>query len=367
MPADEIDPRALNRATLARQMLLRRESVSAVDAIERLGGMQAQDPAPPFVGLWTRLERFDPDELRRALADAEVVRATLLRGTLHLFSRRDYLRYRATLQSMLLAAASSNLRGQLDGLDVDATLAVTRELLEEGPRTQSELRALLHERFPEANDRALGLIARCGAPMVMRPVDHPWSFPRDSAFVLASQMLGAEPDAEERPEELIRRCLAAFGPASATDVRTWCGLPGIAEALEAMRDELVIFRLGRRELFDLPDAPRPGPDAEAPVRYLPEFDNLLLSHADRTRVIADEHRPFVFSKNLRVKATFLVDGRVAGTWSVKRSRKVATLTMVPFGKLAKGTLRELVREGEPLARLAEPAADDADVVVGETP
>jgi hypothetical protein len=349
MSADEIDPRALNRATLARQMLLRRESVPAVEAIERLGGMQAQDPAPPFVGLWTRIEGFDPDELRRAIADAEVVRATLLRGTLHIFSRRDYLRYRATLQAMLLAAASGNLRGQLDGLDVDATLAATRELLEEAPRTQSELRALLHARFPQVSDRALGLIARCGAPMVMRPVDHPWSFPRDSAFVLASQMLGAEPDAEERPKELIRRCLAAFGPASATDVRTWCGLPGIAQTLEAMRDELVVFRLGRRELFDLPDAPRPGPDAEAPVRFLPEFDNLLLSHADRTRVIADEHRPFVYSKNLRVKASFLVDGRVAGTWSVKRVRKVATLTLVPFGKLGKGVVRELSEEGEGLA------------------
>jgi hypothetical protein len=365
MPADEIDARALNRATLARQMLLRRESVSAVEAIERLGGMQAQDPAPPFVGLWSRIEGFDPDELRRAIADAEVVRATLLRGTLHLFSRRDYLRYRATLQAMLLAAASSNLRGQLDGLDVDATLAATRELLEEAPRTQSELRAELHARFPEASDRALGLIARCGAPMVMRPVDHPWSFPRDSAFVLASQALGAEPDAAERPEELVRRCLAAFGPASATDVRTWSGLAGVAKTVDAMRDELVVFRLGRRELFDLPDAPRPGPDAEAPVRYLPEFDNLLLSHADRTRVIDDEHRPFVFSKNLRVKATFLVDGRVAGTWSVKRSRNVATLTLVPFAKLAKGTLRSLVREGEPLARMAEPQASEASVVVAD--
>jgi hypothetical protein len=199
--------------------------------------------------------------------------------------------------------------------------------------------------------------------MVMRPVDHPWCFPRDSAFVLASGVLGAEPDVEQRPEELVRRCLAAFGPASATDVRTWCGLPGVAKTLEAMRDELVVFRLGRRELFDLPDAPRPGASADAPVRYLPEFDNLLLSHADRTRVIADEHRPLVFSKNLRVKATFLVDGRVAGTWSVKRSRKLATLTLVPFGKLGKGALRALEREGEPLARMLEPAAEEATVVV----
>jgi hypothetical protein len=346
-------------------MLLARESVPAVEAIERLGGMQAQDPAPPFVGLWTRIAGFDPDELRRALADAEVVRATLLRGTLHLFSRRDYLRFRATLQRMLLAAASGNLGDRSAGLDVDAALAATRELLEAGPRTQSELRALLHERFPDVSDRALGLIARCGTPMVMRPVDHPWSFPRDSAFVLASEVLGAQPDPEERPDELVRRCLAAFGPASATDVRTWSGLAGVAKTIEGMRDELVVLRLGRRELFDLPDAPRPGPDADAPVRYLPEFDNLLLSHADRTRVIADEHRPFVFSKNLRVKATFLVDGRVAGTWSVKRTRKVATLTLEPFGKLAKGTLRELEREGEPLARMVEPAASEWNVVSGD--
>lgn len=365
MPDEEIHDRALNRATLARQMLLARESVTAVEAIERLGGVQAQDPAPPFVGLWSRVEGFDPDELRRALADAEVVRATLLRGTLHLFSKRDYLRLRATLQPMLLAGASSVLGDRAAGLDPDATIAATRELLTEAPRTQSELRALLHERFPDVSDRALGLVARYGTPMVMRPEDHPWSFPRDSAFVLASDVLGAEPDAAERPEELVRRCLAAFGPASATDVRTWSGLKGIAKTIDAMRDELITFRHGRRELFDLPDAPRPGPDADAPVRFLPEFDNLLLAHADRTRVIADEHRPLVFSKNLRVKATFLVDGQVAGTWSVKRSRKVATLTLVPFGKLGKEVVRTLEREAEGLARMVEPAAAGATVEVAE--
>jgi hypothetical protein len=364
MPPDTIDARALNRATLARQLLLEREALPAVAVVERLAGLQAQDPGPPFVGLWTRIVGFEPDELRGALERFEVVRATTMRGTLHLLSAPDYLALRCTLQDALLASALGVLGDRADHLDVDETLAAARELLAETPRTQAELRALLHERFPDANDRALGLVARYGVAMVMRPAEHPWSYARDSAFVLAADVLGAEPDPAQRPEDLVRRYLAAFGPASATDVRTWSGVTGIGETVQALRDELVVLRHGRRELFDLPDAPRPGPDVEAPVRFLPEFDNLLLSHADRTRVIADEHRPHVYSKNLRVKGTFLVDGLVAGTWTVKRTRKVATLTLTSFGRLTKATLRELTREGDGLARMLEPQAEDVAVVTG---
>jgi hypothetical protein len=191
----------------------------------------------------------------------------------------------------------------------------------------------------------------------MEPTEDRFGFARDSRFELARGRL-----ARADLGELVRRYLAAFGPAAPADFETWSGRERTGAAFDALRDELATFAdEAGRELFDLPDAPRPGADADAPVRLLPEFDNLLLSHADRTRVIADEHRPRVTTKNLRIKATFLVDGFVAGTWSVERKRRAATLVLEPFGKLAKRTLRELEREGESLLELYEPDAAERSV------
>lgn len=358
---ETLTPRALNRATLARQLLLEREPLPVGTAVERLAGMQAQDPRPPFVGLWTRIPDFDADALRQALATAQVVRATSLRGTLHLLSARDYLAWRSPLQPVL-SAGMSVLGDRAEGLELEPVLAAARELLADHPRTFNEIRGLLQERFPDVNERALGFATRMCVPLVMVPTEDRWSFPRDSRFALAGERLGAEPDPADDPRELVRRYLAAFGPASVADAQSWSFLKPLKPVLEQLRDELVVFKVGRRELFDLPDAPRPGEDVPAPPRFLPEFDNLLLSHADRTRVIADEHRGQVFTKNLRVRATFLLDGVVAGTWTVERKRKLATLRLVPFAKLTKASLTALRREGEPLARFVEPEAEDVEVV-----
>jgi hypothetical protein len=335
-------------------MLLAREEVSAVDAVERLAGLQAQEPRPPFVGLWTRVEGFTRDGLVDALRSGEVVRGLLMRATLHAVSARDFAAFRPAVQPVLSAAfAGVNTRITGD-VDVDAVVPVARGLLEESPRTFNQLRALLSERFPDANHRGLGYAARTHLPLTMVPTDDRWGFPRDAQFALAQAADRAAPD------ELVRRYLAAFGPASAADVQTWSGLKGMADVLDGM-EGLERFSVGRRTLFDLADAPRPDADVPAPVRLLPEFDNLVLAHADRTRLLDDEHRPLVVTKNLRVKATFLVDGRVAGTWKAARSAKRAVLTLEPFKRLRKAATKELETEAEALLRFVEPDAERFEI------
>ncbi|MDX6679433.1 MAG: hypothetical protein QOE31_3485 [Solirubrobacteraceae bacterium] len=366
MAAATLTRAQLNRATLARQMLLEREPLSAVAAIERLAGMQAQEPKHPFVGLWTRVEGFERDELLRALAERTVVRATLMRSTLHLMSAADYVALRIALQP----SRSVSLRvlgARSEGLDPDKVLPAARKLLGDGPLTFDDIRARLQEQFPDVNDRALGYAVRTLLALVMVPADgERWGFGRTTPFTLAQQWLGEAPAAEDR-QALITRYLGAFGPASAKDVQTWSGVGAMKAVLDELRDRLAVFADERgRELFDLPGAPRPDAGVPAPARLLPEFDNLVLAHDDRTRVIADEHRPLVTTKNLRVKATFLLDGVVAGTWTVVVKRKVATLELAPFGRLTKAARNQLEPEALALLEFVEPEAKARDVRVADS-
>jgi Winged helix DNA-binding domain len=254
----------------------------------------------------------------------------------------------------------------MEGLDLGDVLPAARSLLGERPRTFEELRALLSERFPAANERALGYAVRTQLPLAMVPSEDRWGFPRAAAFALADEWLGEPLPKEEPLEPLVRRHLAAFGPASAADVQAWSGLGGMKAVLDGMREELAVFEDERgRELFDLHEAPRPPADTPAPARLLPDFDSLLLAHADRGRVIADEHRPIVVTKNLRVRATFLLDGVVAGTWSIERKGRAATLRLAPFAKLRKADAKELTAEAESLLAFAEPDAAKRAVTVEE--
>jgi hypothetical protein len=352
--------RRLGRATLARQMLLAREHVSATEAVERLAGMQAQEPRPPFVGLWSRVEGFRREQLVEAVQSREVVRTTLMRATLHLTSSAHYGVARAALQPALAAAMSA--RGDLArGLEPDAVLRAARTLLRDGALDFNEIRAGLAQEFPEVNHRALGYWVRTNLPLAMEPSDDRWGFPRAARFGLADRWLDASPTAPAA-EELVLRYLAAFGPASAADFQTWSGLRGMKVVFERLRERLVAFTdESGRELLDLADAPRPDEDVPAPARFLPDFDNLVLAHADRTRVVADEHRRGLVTKNLRVRATFLVDGVVAGTWSIARKGKKATLTVAPFSPLRKRDAKELAAEGEALTRFAEEDAASFEV------
>jgi hypothetical protein len=198
----------------------------------------------------------------------------------------------------------------------------------------------------------------------MAPADARWAFPADSAFALAEPWLGKKLRPTGEPRALLLRYLAAFGPATTSDMQTWSGLKGLAKIVEAMRPELRVLRGPEgRELFDLPGAPAPNEDVPAPVRFLPAFDNLLLAYKDRTRVLAEAHRNFVFPSGLRVEPTFFVDGFVAGTWRVTRKKAAATLTLSPFTKLSKAARQELVTEADSLVRFVENDATTFDVVV----
>jgi len=355
--------RQLNRATLARQMLLRREAVPVVEAVERLAGMQAQEPRPPFVGLWSRLEGFQRRDLSAALGDYEVVRGPLMRSTLHLLSAADFVAFRPALAPHLNAAVRS-FGAAAKRLDEVEFLPVATELLEQEPRAYNDLRALLSERFPDINHRVLGYAVRTRLPLVMVPTDDPWAFPRVAKFALADGRLGRQIPSEGSPESMILSYLAAFGPATAADFVEWSGLKRMKPAFEELRPRLAVLEdENGRELFDLPDAPRPDADTPAPPRFLPEFDNLVLAHADRTRVLADEHRPGLVTKNLRVKATFLLDGFAAGTWAVERKRGKATLRIAPFERLPRGAAKPLAEEGERMLRFAEGEDAALDVKV----
>ncbi|HEX8158588.1 MAG TPA: winged helix DNA-binding domain-containing protein [Solirubrobacteraceae bacterium] len=365
MAAQTLTVKELNRATLARQMLLQRGAVGVVDGVERLAGMQAQEPKHPYIGLWTRIEGFEAGDLRAALLAREVVRATLMRSTLHLMSAAQYSALRMSMQpSMSVALRALGARSQ--GLDLGRVLPAARALLAGRPLAFDEIRARLQEQFPDVNDRALGYAVRTLVALVMVPAEQErWGFPRVAEFALAEDWLGTPP-ADADPQALVRCYLGAFGPASAADAQAWSGVGGMKKVLDAMRSELVVFADSRgRELLDLPDAPRPGKKVSAPPRFLPEFDNLVLAHDDRARIIADEHRPRVTTKNLRVRSTFLWDGFVRGTWTIETKRRVATLRLAPFSALPRSAVKQLRTEGEALLAFAAPDAADYDVQFGE--
>ena len=355
-----LSTRQLNRALLARQMLLAREKATAVEAVEQLVGLQAQLARPPFVGLWTRLEGFRRNDLLGPLHERQIVRVTAMRGTLHLMSAADYVELRGALQPGLTRGLQSVLRDRAKDLDLDALVKEARIFF---PGTFDGFRAHLKKKDPQADERAMAYVIRLNLPLVQVPAEDRWGFPAAADFAMADAWLKKKVSTEPAPAHtLVRRYLAAFGPATPGDAQAWSGLQGLREVFEELRPSLVTFRDARkRELFDLPDAPRPAEDTPAPVRFLPDFDNLVLSHDDRTRIIADEHRPLVTLKNLQVRATFLVDGFVAGTWKIERKKKTATLILEPFGKLDKKTLAALEREGDTLLRFAEEDAELREV------
>ncbi len=350
-----ITTRELNRAVLARQLLVERANLAPLAAIEQLVAMQAQVPRPPFVGLWTRLVGFSREALHGLLHDRTVVRGTLLRGTLHLVSARDFVAMRAALQPMLTAGMTAILKQRATTIDLPKLAAFAKTKL---PSTFDELRPQLVKKFPSSDERALGYAVRMTLPVIQVPTDDDrWSFPSNAAFESAESWLGRPIDADTAAHALVRRYLAAFGPASVKDAERWSGMSGLKPIFEDLRDELVTFRDDKkRELFDLRDAPRPGADLVAPVRLVPDFDNLVLGHDDRRRIVADEHRPALTTKNLQVKATLLVDGFVAGTWTVERKKADATLVVTPFAALKKPVRSALEAEADAPLQFVEPDA-----------
>jgi len=348
-----LGPRALNRALLERQMLLGRREAPVHDAIEHLVGLQAQAPDPPYIGLWTRLAGFRPDELSRAIFERRAVRVALMRNTLHLVSARDCL----TLRPLTRPAIERNLyagrarRAVLEGVDVGELVAAGRALLEERPLTAKELGGLLRGRWPDHDAASLARAIRHLVPLAQVPPRGLWGRSGPVSHTTVEAWLGRSLDPDPSPDELVLRYLGAFGPASVKDAQTWSGLTRLGEVFERLRPRLKTFRdEGGEELFDLPDAPRPDPGIPAPARFVPAFDNLILSHADRARVMADDHRKAIASTNGMVPATFLVGGFVRGTWSTEVTRGKATLSIEPFEPLPKEARDALAEEGEQLLR-----------------
>ncbi|MER0443381.1 winged helix DNA-binding domain-containing protein [Streptomyces sp. Edi4] len=352
--------RALNRALLARQLLTERAPVPAAEGVARLVGLQAQAPNPPYIGLWTRLSGFRIEDLARAVGDRAVVRLAMMRGTIHLVTAEDCLALRPVLQPSLERALNSTFGRLLTGLDLPEVAAIGRQLVEARPATLGMLGKLLAERLPDRDAFALANVVRTLVPLVQIPPRGLWGESGQAVHTTAESWLGRTPGRDVSPDTMVRRYLAAFGPASVKDIQTWSGMTRLAEPVRRLRPGLRTFRDENGvELFDLPDAPRPGPDLDVPVRYLPEFDNILLSHADRSRVISAEHRKLVFTRNGLIKSTFLVDGFVRGVWRLEQHRSAATLVLEAFdGPLAKSERTALAEEG---ARLLRFAAADADV------
>ncbi|NGO12185.1 winged helix DNA-binding domain-containing protein [Streptomyces sp. HC44] len=360
--APVLSTRALNRATLDRQLLLRRAVMSATDAVEHLVGLQAQNVKPPYYALAARLEGFDPEELSAAMGAREVVRIVTMRSTIHTHTADDCL----TLRPLVQAARERELYGfrkGLVGVDLDRLTAISRELVEAEPRTLKQLREALLAEWPEADPLALSVAARCRLPLVQVTPRGMWGRSGQVTLTTAEHWLGRPTEPAPAPDATVLRYLAAFGPASVKDMQTWAGLTRLREAFERLRPQLVTFRDENGvELFDLPDAPRPDAGTPAPPRLLPEFDNLLLSHADRSRVVPASYKGRAWQGNF-AHCTLLVDGFLRGVWRLEESRERAVLTVEPFDPLTKSERDSVVEEAERMLSVLS-AAPSYDIRFG---
>ncbi len=323
--------------------------------------MQAQATRPPYFALWARLERFEPRQLATLLIDRRAVRIALLRSTLHVVTADDALAWRRLLEPMMRRQFLGSHGRHLGGADLDALTRLSREHLEREPLTFAELGAWLHTRWPGAVPGSLAAGARTTLALIQRPPYGVWGESGQPTHTLLSTWLGRECE-DPSPhglEHLVRRGLAAWGPASAADLQTWCGLSGLGTVLKRLRPALATFTDERgRELFDLPDAPRPDPDVEAPARFLGEFDNMLLSYKDPSRVVSPEDRKRVITSNGLVRGTFTVDGFVHGQWQFDETKKgERSLSVEAFRPLSPLARAALVNEGQALLRFATTGAD----------
>ncbi|MGE7389334.1 winged helix DNA-binding domain-containing protein [Streptomyces sp. NPDC004126] len=352
-----LDTRALNRATLARQLLLSRAEMSPEDAVAHLLGLQAQNVKPPYFQLHARLAGFRPEELARLMEERKVVRMVTMRSTIHTHTVRDALVLRPLVQGARDREVNYFRKG-LVGVDLERLARRARAFVEAEPRTMGEIREDLLLEWPSADPQSLAVAARCLLPLVQVTPRGVWGRSGQVRLTTLESWTGAREEEGEGEgegiDDVVLRYLGAFGPASVKDMQTWAGLTRLREAFERLRPRLVTFRDENGvELFDLPDAPRPDAGTPAPPRFLPEFDNLLLSHADRSRVIPPEAKGRSWTGN-QAHRTLLVDGFLAGLWRIDDTGDTGDtgerprLTVELFGTQTRARKDEIAAEGEAL-------------------
>jgi hypothetical protein len=345
MTLEVLSRRALSRATLQRQLLLERVSKPVADVVVHLVGMQAQNPLDPYYALWARLEDFDPSELATATEDRQMVRGGFMRGTIHLFTADDGLAVHPVTASVLERVfKSTQFAKDIASIDRDALLGKARSLIEEGPLTRAELGRELGALWPECPAGSLGQAATYLIPVVQVPPRGVWGKTGQARWAPVDKFLGQTYGDGQSIEDIVRRYLGAFGPAAVKDMRAWSGLSGLKEVFDRLRPQLRTYRNENgSELFDLPDVELPDPDTPAPPRLLPEYDNVLLGHADRSRFFAGDAVPKGWAGNV------LVDGIFAGSW--KRDGAVLELSLTEHGMSDEESVRA---EAARLVRLAWP-------------
>ncbi|HJP80670.1 MAG TPA: winged helix DNA-binding domain-containing protein [Pseudonocardiaceae bacterium] len=349
--------RALNRATLARQYLLERVPSRAIDVIEHLGGMQSQAPLAPYVGLWTRLDGFEAGELATLTENRDVIRSHLMRNTVHLVSARDCLGWRGLFAPLHAAEYSAHFPHGIDGVDLPALLRDARQLLAERPRSRAELGALLAQGRPGADPNALAYAVTHHIPLGQTPPRGIWGAGGRALWTPVESWLGA-PLRTVPVDELVVRYLGAFGPATVADVQTWSGLTRLREVVERLPLRRFHDETGQ-VLYDLPDAPRPPAGTPAPPRFLPAYDNLLLAHRDRARVITGNRPVPLPAGNGATVGTFLIDGRWAGTWRVTNG----SLRIEPFARLRTADRGALLAEAVRLSAFLARYTRDEPIVI----
>ncbi|MGH2758281.1 MAG: winged helix DNA-binding domain-containing protein [Actinomycetota bacterium] len=339
-----LSTRALNRTLLERQMLLRRRELQASDVIEWLVGMQAQEPRDPYVGLWSRIVDFRPDELAQLLLERRAVRASMMRATIHLVTARDYLALRPVVRSLLERTfGSTQWAKNMAGVELKQLLAVGTKLLDGQPLSRADLRRRLAERWPGADTDALSAAVAYLVPLVQVPPRGLWTETGRPAWTTAELWLGKKLGDGSALDDMILRYLTSFGPASVADASNWSRLTGLRAVFDRLRPQLRTFcNDDGRELFDVPDAPIVDPDAPAPSRFLPVYDNVFLGHADRRRITPRTYPP----PDVAWSAALLIDGFVAGTWKLERNKRTATLVIAPFVPLNKKVRAGLLAEAE---------------------
>jgi hypothetical protein len=340
--------RELGRTTLARQLLLERQARSVGDVLEHLVGLQGQVPKVPHVALWNRIAGYDPAELDRLMTSGDAVRTQLMRTTIHTVTTRDALALRPLLQPVLDRVFSGTAWGQrLRGVDVSDAVATARRLLAERPLSRAALIREIGARHPQVDAESVGYGVSYWVPWVQPPPRGLWTASAAAVMTTLDAWVQVEPARRPPPmppDVLVTRYLRAFGPASVRDVQAWCGLTRLREVTDRM--ELRRYRgPDGVELLDVPDGLLTDPDTPAPVRFLPEYDNVTLSHADRSRVVGDARLEPLQGGSAGWVGTVLVDGLVRATWAARRSGEVLELEVRAGGALQAGERGEIADEG----------------------